>query len=104
MGRYASHKGHVILPLGDGWTVPDFMDPSEPPVSVVMAKHIIDLREHEGTEPREPASVTFDAPIVATSGPGIGINVGQAASALHVGRGDRVRVTMRRIEPREGEE
>lgn len=100
MGRYASHKGHVILPLGDGWTVPDFMDPTEPPVSVTIAKYIIDQREFEGEEPRELTSVTFDAPIVGTSGPGIGINVGQAASALGVGRGDRVRITMRRIEER----
>lgn len=98
MGRYASHKGHVILPLGDGWTVPDYMDPSDEPVTVQTAKWIIDQRERDGEPPRELASVTFDAPIVGTSGSGIGINVGQAASALGVGRGDRVRVTMRRLE------
>lgn len=98
MGRYASHKGHVILPLGDGWTVPDYMEPDEEPVTVQTAKYIIDQRERDGEPPRELMSVTFDAPIVGTSGPGIGINVGQAASALGVGRGDRVRVTMRRLE------
>ena len=98
MGRYASHKGHVILPLGDGWTVPDYMYPYEEPVTVQMAKWIIDQREKDEEPTRELKSVTFDAPIVGTSGPGIGINVGQAASALGVERGDRVRITMRRLE------
>lgn len=98
MGHYASHNGHVILPLGDGWTVPDYMDPSEKPVTVQMAKHIIKLNEYEGTPLRDLSEVTFDAPIVGTSGPGIGINVGQAASVLGVRRGDRVRITMRRLE------
>lgn len=98
MGRYASHKGHVILPLGDGWTVPDYMDPSEEPVAVKTAKSIIDAKEREGIPPRELSEVVFDANIVGTTGPGIGINVGQAATALGLGKGDRVRVIMRRLD------
>lgn len=99
MGRYASHKGHVILPLGDGWTVPDYMNPIlDRPVTIPAAKKLIDDREEDGLPPWDIESVTFDATIVGTTGKGIGINVGQAASAIKVGRGDRVRVTMERLE------
>lgn len=98
MGRYASHKGHVILPIGDGWYVPDFQDPTEGPLTVQAAKRLIDSREAAGEPPRELSEVTWDAAIVGTTGQGIGINVGQAASAIGLGRGDPVRVTLRKKE------
>lgn len=96
MGRFPSHKGHVILPVGEGWYVPDFQDPSEGPVTVQAAKRLIDSREAAGEPPREPSEVAWDAAIVGTTGQGIGINVGQAAAVIKAGRGDTVRVILKK--------
>ena len=98
MSRYPSHKGHVILPLGDGWTVPDYMDPSEEPVTVQVAKWMIDQRESDGEPPRDAEEVTWDTTIVQTAKDRRGVNVGQAADVIGAARGDRVRITLRRLE------
>lgn len=98
MGRYPSHKGHVILPLDGGWYVPDYMEPTEEPVTVRVAKWMIDQRESDGEPRRDVSEVTWDTSIVSGSGPALVVHVAQAADVIGAVRGDRVRITMRRIE------
>ena len=96
MGRFPSHKGHLILPRDGGWYVPDYMDVDDLPVSLVAAKRLVDRCEASGESRREPSEVAWDAPIVSGSAPGYVIYVAQAASVIGVGRGDEVRVSMGR--------
>ncbi len=98
MSRYPSHKGHTILPLDGGWYVPDYQDPSEGPLSIVAAKRLIDPRESDGEPRRDAEEVTWDTSIVSGSGPALVVHVAQAADVIGAVRGDRVRVTMRRLE------
>lgn len=98
MGRFPSHKGHLILPRDGGWYVPDFMGLDELPVSIVAAKRLVDRCEASGEAPRRPSEVAWDTGIVSGSGPALVVHVAQASAVIGVGRGDEVRVTMRRLD------
>lgn len=100
MGRFLSHRGHVLLPVGEGYVVPDYMHPDELPVGPVQAKKLIDEKEKAGAPVLSPRSVTWDAPISAVSPVALAVFVGQAASTIGAGRGETVRVTLEKLERR----
>lgn len=98
MSRYPSHMGHVILPIGDGWYVPDYQDLSEGPLTIVTAKRLIEARESHGEPRRDVSEVTWDTSIVYTTGGRRGVNVGEAAAVLGIDKGSPVRVTLKRLD------
>lgn len=98
MSRYPSHMGHAILPIGDGWYVPDYQDPSEGPLGLTQAKRLIEARESDGEPRRRLEAVTWDTSIVETAKDRRGVNMGEATAVLGLDRGDKVRVTLRRLE------
>lgn len=99
MTRYPSRAGHVILPRGEGWHVPDFMPEGAEPVTIAAAKEIIDRAVESGQAPLEPSSVTWDTTLTAQGSHGhVVVHCAQAAPPAGLSRGDRVRVTIRRIE------
>ena len=100
MGRFLSHRGHILFPVGDGYVVPDIMRPDELPMGPVQAKKLIEEREEAGAPVLSPRSVTWDAPISAVSPVALAVFVGQAASVIGVGRGETVRITLERLERR----
>ncbi len=90
--------GHAILPIGEGWYVPDYQDPSEGPVGLTQAKRLIEDRESHGEPRRDVSEVTWDTTIVHTTGGRSGVNVGEAAAVLGIDKGAPVRITMRRLD------
>ncbi len=101
MPRSPYHRGHVILRRGDGWHVPDYMPEDSPPVGLTQARRLIDAAEESGAPPLRPDSVTWDARISSSTSHNLAVHATEAAPVIGVGRGDPVRVTIRRLEPRE---
>lgn len=96
MSRYTSHRGHLILPLGGGFTVPDYMGPEDPPLGPTEARRLIDRREAEGDPGRRAEAVTLDGAVIYVTNTRKGVSLGEALSYLGLDRGDPVRVTLRR--------
>lgn len=89
----------MILPRGEGWHVPDFMPEAAAPVGILQARRLIDEREDAGEPPLSPSSVTWDTTMGTQGGHGhLAVHCGQAAGPAGLSRGDRVRVTIRRLE------
>lgn len=99
MTRYPYHRGHVILPRGEGWHVPDFMPEDAGPVGILQARRLIDEKEDAGEPVLSPSSVTWDTTMGVQGSHGhLTIHCGQAAGPAGLSRGDRVRVTIRRLD------
>lgn len=104
MPRSPYHRGHVILRRGAGWTVPDYMPENAEPIGILQARRLIESMEADGAPALRPESVTWDTAISAPSKVNLAVYVTEALPPLGCGRGDPVRVTIRRLEPREGGE
>lgn len=99
MSQQPCYKGHALLRVGDGWTVPDYMEDWQRPVGPKEARRLIDDFEAEGREVLLHDSVTWDATLTAASR-GLVVYCTNVSPLIGCARGDPVRVTIRRIEPR----
>lgn len=100
MSQQPSYKGHALLRIGDGWTCPDYMLPGQRPLGVVQVRRLIDEAEAQGREAMRHDFVTWDTNLTATSR-NLVVYCTNVAPLIGCARGDPVRVTVRRIEPRE---
>ena len=94
----------MILRRGAGWTVPDYMPEDAEPIGILQARRLIESMEADGAPALRPESVTWDTAISAPSKVNLAVYVTEALPPLGCGHGDPVRVTIRRLEPREGGE